>query len=330
MASHTCEQCGSTVAADEQFCPNCGAFNDPMKAEGRPVRRPSPNRPTTPGNVISVSSDGPYEEFSLDEPPPEIGPEAPHQTSSPAIECPSCSAVNPANNRHCQECGARLQQGPLPTAPRPAVQATAGVRAALAISGLLLGIILFAVLFNVFSGDPNADSSTSTTVTDTTQPINVADPGPIDVLDETCTPEGIGALVCSNLTSGTDAEYQVRWEEIVNDTGEIVIEFTFIEPMAISRIEWTNLDDETRFLQNFRARGLRVRADDSAIDAPLELADQRGTQALPYASISTTKLQITIVSAYDAQVVEENIFGELAIDEIVIIGRPVVTPTSGG
>ena len=31
MVTQTCEQCGATVAADEQFCPNCGGFIDPMK-----------------------------------------------------------------------------------------------------------------------------------------------------------------------------------------------------------------------------------------------------------------------------------------------------------
>ena len=85
------------------------------------------------------------------------------------VSCPSCGASNPPSNRHCQECGARLRQGPLPTAPRPAVQATAGVRAALAISALLFAVVVVAILFNVFSGD-DTPSSTTLTASSSTSP----------------------------------------------------------------------------------------------------------------------------------------------------------------
>ena len=201
----------------------------------------------------------------------------------------------------------------------------------MAISGLLLGVILFALLFNVFRGDPAADGATSTSTTPTTTQVVIADPEPIDVLDETCTPEGIGSLICANLTDGTSAEYQVVWEDVVAEQGSVIIEFTFREPMAISRIEWSNIEDEDRFLQNFRAAGLTVTADDSLSETPVELADLRGTQAIDYISLATTTLRIEIVTAHDAEVVNENIFRELAIAEIVIIGRPVVTTqtTSG-
>jgi hypothetical protein len=336
VASQTCEHCGSVVAGDEQFCPSCGSFMDPMSTP-RPRIRPAPSS----DNVISVTSDGPsaptegsYEEFSLGERPP--APDQPRvspQASAPSsgagngngrdISCPSCGAVNPANNRHCQECGARLRQGPLPTAPRPAVQATAGVRAALAISGLLLGVILIALFFNIFTGDdPGADASTTTT--STTAPV-ILEAGPIDILDETCTPQGIGNLICSNLTSGTPDEYQVSWEETSDEGIKIVL--TFREPMAITEIHWTNIDDATRFKQNYRAKSLTITAQDSLVDTPVTLQDQQGTQVLRYTALNTTTLEITVVEAYQAMPVDDNVFDELAIDEIEVIGRPV-TPTT--
>jgi hypothetical protein len=57
------------------------------------------------------------------------------------------------------------------------------------------------------------------------------------------------------------------------------------------------------------------------------LADQQGTQIVRYTALNTTTLEITVVSAYESEVVQENRYDELAIDEIVIVGRPV-TPTT--
>lgn len=332
MASQTCEQCGANVASDEQFCPSCGSFLDPMVT---PRRESRPSRGS--GTVISVSSDGPgmaengpYEEFSLESgPPSEEGSEdePPRRTGRPEITCPTCGAVNPGNNRHCQECGARLSQGPLPTAPRPAVQATAGVRAALAISGLLLAVILIALFVNIFSDDSSA-AQESTTTTSTTTP-EILNSEPIDVLSVTCDPPGIGSLVCANLISGVTGqrnEYQVKWPETADDG--VKISFTFREQIAISEIQWTNIDDSTRFKQNYRAHGLTIKAQDSVIDFPVELLNQQGTQVIQYTALNTTTLEITVESAYESEIVDENSFTELAIDEIVIVGRPVTPTTS--
>lgn len=340
MASQTCEQCGAIVASDEQFCTSCGSFMDPMTTT---PHHPRPQQRSTSDNVISVSSDGPtrapetpYEEFSLEERPPADPAPRATRKSSPApaptgngngnggeITCPSCGATNPANNRHCQECGARLRQGPLPTAPRPAVQATAGVRAALAISGLLLGVILIALFFNFFSDDPEEAATSSTTAT--TQPFVPKESEPIPILSETCTPQGIGSLICANLTSGTPDEYQVSWEETAEDG--VVIEFTFQEPMTITEIQWTNIEDETRFRQNYRAKSLTILAQDSLAEFPVNLVDQRGTQVIRYTALNTTTLTINVIDAFQAEVQDDNRFDEIAIVEITVLGYPA-TPTT--
>jgi len=327
VASQTCDQCGSIVASDEQFCPSCGAFMDPMSTP-----RPRPRRTTSSGNVISVSSDGSFEEFSLESKPPDsqatkARPENASQggDGDGGITCPSCGGVNPPNNRHCQECGARLRQGPLPTAPRPAVQATAGVRAALAISGLLFGVVLFALLFNVFTGE-DPEVITSSTTTSTTAP-DVAELGPIDILDQICTPQGIGSFTCANLTSGSAQEYQVSWVELGEDA-KVTIQLTFFEPIAIAEIQWRNIEDATRFGQNFRAKGITITAQDSLTPFPVQLADQQGTQRVVYSALNTAELTITIESIYQAEVLEGNVYDELAIDEITVIGRPTTPTTS--
>jgi len=314
VASRKCDHCGATVAADEQFCPNCGSFIDPL-APG-----PAPKRGD---NVITVNSDGNYEEFELGAPPPPVERSGSRQ---PEVTCPSCGATNPANNRHCQECGARLSQGPLPTAPRPAVQATAGVRAALAISTLLFAVVVIALLFNVFNGD---DEPTGTTIASESSTIaTVVEPGPIEILAVDCSREGIGALVCDNLISGTDAEYQFDYEA-VEEGDEITIRLTFNQPMVVQRIDWVNIDDATQFKRNYRARGILIEAQDSLQPTPVQLEDLPGSQSIPFAAIDTNWIEMTIESDYPAEVVEDNVFTEMAIQEIRVIGRPGTATTNG-
>ena len=321
MVSQTCNHCGASVAADEQFCPKCGNFIDPMAPPPRPA----------PENVIAVKSDGNYEEFSLDEEPPDDETDESTKAEPPsggdAVTCPSCGATNPSGNRHCQECGARLNQGPLPTAPRPAVQATAGVRAALAISGLLFAVIVVALLFNFFGGD-GAASDTTIGSTTTTAP-SIVEPAVIDILDQECSPDGLGSFTCPNLVSGTNAEYQVNWEEIEAEEGNITIKLIFRQPIIVTRIDWVGIEDPTRFKQNYRARGLTIDAQGSLTQVPIELDDTPGIQTVNYAAVNANWIEITIQSAYQAEVTDANVFRELAIDEITIWGRPA-NPTSDG
>jgi hypothetical protein len=315
VASRKCEQCGASVAADEQFCPNCGSFLDPLE----------PEPPRGRENVISVSSDGNYEEFELGSPPP-AGERSGQGRGE--ISCPSCGAANPANNRHCQECGARLSQGPLPTAPRPAVQATAGVRAALAISALLFGVVVIALLFNIFNGDPEA-ASTSTTVAANTS-TTVAELAPIDVLDVECSQEGLGSFVCDNLINGSDAEYQFDYEA-VPEGQPITIRLIFDRPTVVQRIDWVNLEDATRLKRNYRARGIQIAADNSLQPVLVQLEDLAGSQPIAFAALDATSIEITIESDYPAEVVEDEVFTEMAIQEIRVIGRPgtVTNGTAG-
>ncbi|MEX1094256.1 MAG: zinc ribbon domain-containing protein [Acidimicrobiia bacterium] len=286
-----------------------------------------PLTPESHGNIISVSSSG-FETFQLREPPeePKRRPERGTHGPGNSIQCPSCGAANPSSNRHCEECGARLSQAPLPTAPRPAVQATAGVRAALAISGLLFGVVIVALAFNVLGGD---DTPTSTTVaaTSTTAP-TVEENGPIPVISESCSAEGISSFVCANLTSGTEDSYQVNWEELQAEGGIITIRLTFDQPMIVQQIIWRNLTDPVRFQQNYRPRGLIITASDQVTDFAHQLEDVPGEQVFPYAAVGANWVEFEVTSEFAATLTEGNVFRDMAIDEITIIGRPQAAATN--
>jgi hypothetical protein len=311
MARHVCDNCGATVV-DEEFCPTCGSWIDPLTA-------PSTN---------SGRGGDEYEEFDL-----EGGPPPATRNGEPLI-CPSCGASNPANNRHCEECGARLRQNPLPAAPRPAVQATAGVRAVIALSALLGIVVLGALILNVFRDDPGtttttvAGSDSTATTTETTAAIQ--DPEPIRILVANCTPEGLGgSFGCSNLINDNEGEFQVNWNELPDTEKSVVIQLTFAQPMVVERIDWNNIEDETRFRLNYRVKGITIDAEGNLIPVGQELQNEPGLQSFPFAAIRANWIRITVQSVWNAEVTnDQEPFDELAIDDITVIGYPAPDTTT--
>lgn len=312
MTRHICNNCGATVV-DEEFCPTCGAWIDPLA---------EPNDPP--------SDDEPFEEFTLDGGPPpteDWEPDPRVVVPRQEIACPSCGSANPVTNRHCEECGARLSQGALPVAPRPAVQATAGVRALMGISALILGVVVIALLFNVFSGNGAATTSTTLAAEVSSTTTTVA-PQPIDVLSVSCSPEGLASFRCENLVNGRDGEWQVNWENLGPDE-DVSIKLIFNEPMVIRGLIWENLDEGDRFYQNYRAKSVLAQAK-GEVAIPINLEDVPGPQSVPYASMRALELTLTITDAYPAEVRNGKVFTELAIKGITVLGRPAgsITTTS--
>lgn len=310
MARHVCDNCGSVVSEDEQFCPSCGTWIDPTSD--------------------TVEEGEEYEEFSLESGPPPADRPRPLQVASQTVSCPSCGAPNPDTNRHCEECGARLSQGSLPVAPRPAVQATAGVRAAMAISGLLFGVVVIALLFNIFTGDDDPDDiavdSTSTTTTTIARV-----PEPINILSADCSISGLSGFECRNLIDG-EREYQINWEALEEDD-VVTIDLIFPEPMVVTGFVWENLPaDSDRFYQNYRARSISISTDTpNTLPLAHELDDEPGQQAVEYVSFRTLSLRLEINTAYLPEERGGRVFTELAIAGIEVVGYPagdVVTTTT--
>ncbi len=305
MAGHICDNCGAAVA-DEQFCSTCGAWVDPLQNDG----------------------EGDFEEFSLGATPSDE-PAAPTRIPRQEIQCPSCGAPNPASNRHCEECGARLSQGALPVAPRPAVQTTAGVRAALGISAVLLVVILAVVVVNIFGGEDGPSATTLEAGASTTTTAPRVEPVSLSVIAVECRLgtlelEAIAGFECSNLIDGDasrQGEFQFNWVGLEAGAGNPTITLKFAEQVSIRSILWSNIEDPDRYAQNYKVARVSI-ADDTEIPLPTDLENEPGLQVIPYVSLPTFELVIEITAEYGATDVGGNVFEDLAIAEIEVLGNP--------
>ena len=276
-----------------------------------------------------------FEEFSLDEPgsydqPADYGGYAPPPPA--LVTCPSCGAGQPATNRHCEQCGARLSQSALPVAPRPLGGMTAGTRA-LAVLGSVIGVVIvLAVLLNLFSGgddttagdtvagdDGGSDVSESTSTT-ATAPLQQIDP-----IDVRCSSElNDTTLACGNLID--------RSAEPWNDAGlqgvGATMTFTFAEPVALTQIHFINLEDDVRFQRNYRIRGVEIQADDlPGLPIIDEIAnDNARPHVVTVNTLGTAQVIISVNSTHPSEPVDGKAFEELAVQEIEFWGRVVGSP----
>lgn len=261
-----------------------------------------------------------FEPFELDDgppprgsepPPPQQGYEEQPQTSAPVeqVPCPSCGAFNPAYNRHCEQCGARLTKEPLPVAPAPMVRATPGGRALSVLAAAVLIVALIALLVNVFRGG-GSDEATTTTSSSTTSTVAPS------VVQITPTEVNASAQIAATFSDANliDDNLNTEWQAPHGDG--LTIEFRWAQPVRIEYLEIYNIEDQDRFLRNYRIQGYSITFDDlPGVDLRNTLRDQAGgPQRIDVSSIGTTTLTIEILSDYASQAIG----GEIAFDEIVV------------
>jgi len=275
-----------------------------------------------------------FEPFELGETPPE--PEPPRRQPPPekpapqpdpvmpqaspppgvaTIACPSCGASNPDYNRHCEQCGARLSQDPLPVAPAPTLRSSPGGRALGVLGAVVLFVALAALIFNVFKGggDVTADASTSTTVT--TAPAAAV----VEIF-----PTSVEA---SSYANGFDPENLIDgdpttdWNDDSARGVDAWLKFTFASPVRITEIELQNLLDDERFKRNYKIQGYLITTDDLSIEISGRLSNTNDPQRIPIASVGTTELTIEIKSTYPAEPAgDKPPFNELALQSVRFFG----------
>ena len=272
-----------------------------------------------------------FEPFELDETPPPDESLPPRPATTPAAEstvdtgpipratqtigCPSCGAQNPTANRHCEQCGARLSQEPLPIAPPPTARSSAGMRALGVLAAVVLVVALGVLLFNVFrgGGGETAAEDTSTTTSSTAPPIvEELSPSSVEPSSE------LAGFEAENLLDGNPETY---WNDESARGKDAWLRFRFSRPVQITEIELQNLQDETKFLQNYRIQGIQISVDDIDVDLSDRLDDTQEAQRIPIASLDTTVLTISVTSTYPAQAVgDAPPFDELALQSVRFFG----------
>jgi hypothetical protein len=140
-----------------------------------------------------------------------------------------------------------------------------------------------------------------------------------------CTSE-LASFPCVALIDDDPDNY---WNAPEAGVGETVT-FFFSPPVQITEIIFHNVEDPERFARNVRIRGLEVVFDDLPQATIALLEDSREPQAIQARSLRTSRLTITVTSAYPGQVYEgREPFGELALAEIEVRGRVAPDPSGG-
>jgi ribosomal protein L32 len=298
--AHTCTNCGATFT-NERFCPTCGAWVDPLE-----------------------SGEASDEEFVLGETPPEDAAwEPPMVTAAQqTTACPSCGAANPAANRHCEECGARLSRQQLPVAPQPPVGTSAGLRAVIAVSAVLIVVFVGAAIFNALQGGPSTASTETTVAADasdtTAGQTKLRRINPIGV-DCSSTAEGFS---CDSLIARRSEQ---GWNNDPNSDEPIEFVFTFAPEVALEQVVLKNATDEERYTRNLKVQGFVIETDDmgGAVETNV-IPEASGPHVINVATVGTTELTFRVTSTYPGEALDANRgpYDTLLIMGFEFYGRP--------
>jgi hypothetical protein len=246
-----------------------------------------------------------FEPFELDESPPPIPdrPEPPPEqgrraqsaavTDVATVSCPSCGSSNPDFNRHCEQCGARLSQEPLPVASPPTLRTSPGGRALGVLAAVTLFVALAALIFNVFRGDPVAEP-TSTTAPSTTIPVVAKELFATSV-------EASSFLRGWEPENLIDGDPSTHWNDNSQHGIGAVLTFKFAEPVSITEIELQNLLDDAGFKRNYKIQGYLITTDDLTVEFSGRLDNVNAPQRVDIASLATRELIIRVMSTYPAE-----------------------------
>jgi len=248
------------------------------------------------------------------------------------VSCPVCWAPNPPNNRHCQECAARLgyrgadvrTTGTAASAPWMSLYGIAV--AAVAVAAVV--IVAFSLVTRGLeppdgatagAAAPGTSSPTPATSLGSTSSTTPSRSGPLTPATISASTELSDEFGVDNLTDG---DLSSAWNDASLHGDGATLTFDFGREVILDEIVITNLADEARFQRNFRVREYSIEIDGLAETIAGELGDVSGRQAIDIGGRNATKVTMRIVSTYAASELEGSPpFDELAIAEVSFTGR---------
>ena len=233
------------------------------------------------------------------------------------VTCASCGAQNPEFNHHCERCGSRLNQDPMPVAPAPAARTSAGGRALGILAAVVLVVALVALTMNIFrggegetAGADTSPSSTTTTVLEQTVELVAASATASSQVADNFGPENL-----------IDGNPETRWNDDSQRGVGAWLEFTFATPVQIREIELQNVTDDESFKRNYKIQGYTITVSDLNVPISGRLANSNEPQTVKIASLETITLRIDVTTTHPAEPVGANPpFDELALQGVRFFG----------
>jgi hypothetical protein len=234
------------------------------------------------------------------------------------VSCPSCGAVNPSFNHHCERCGSRLSTDPMPIAPAPPARSTAGGRALGVLAAVVLVVALVALMMNIFGGSDGADVAGPETSTSTSTTTILTAPMELVPTSVKASSELNESFSAENLVDGDPG---TRWNDNSLRGVGAWLEFTFSPAVQITEIVFQNVEDDESFKRNYKIQGYQIEVNDLNVPISGRLLNSNEPQRVKIASLETFNLKIFVTTTHLAEPVGENPpFSELALQGIQFFG----------
>lgn len=247
---------------------------------------------------------------------------------SSQVSCSICWSANPASNRFCENCAARLGLRPGYTPARSGVRSTPFSGGVLTLS-FVLGLLFLVVLLVIALGEDEDPSPTtvSPTVPATTSTSESAAPFSGDPAGpRSLTPSEVVAsselsteFAATNLVDG---DTDTVWRDASLNGDDALLTFRFDQSVTLDAVVIIGIPDDEAFHRSFRIRGFRLDPGGGAPPVDDEVPDSPAPHRIDLGGIETTGIVLEVLSTHAAESHgEAPAAEELAVAEVEIVGR---------